>query len=810
MANTSIATYSYARSAPAANRSGGAPQSSGRDSNVEYEGVQPVYLVPQGRFSKRRLADGTDILICTDGIYAYQRRPKEDVLLELRGQNAVVFGSLARLVGTPNEPAPAEPILGEVITGVYLERDIVLQAGPYKITAEKLYYDFTQNRALILDAVLRLKLPDPSLPLQVRAEQIRQLSSSRFAARQLKLSTDEFYLPHTWLGAKEARITTELVEDKGLTALAGARSCYELRDVTVNLEEVPIFWWPRAAGTTTKTELPIKTLHTSHSSEYGFGIESRWNLAWLLGLAEPSGVESTLLLDEFTERGPATGIELDYSSRDYFGKLGSYLVSDEGEDKLGSFFSRRDLEPEHTLRGRAKWQHRHYLPYDWEGTFEISYLSDAHFLENWQEREFDTAKEQETLIYLKRQRDNWAFDLLNKFHLNDFGYTMTELPTAGLHIVGQDLFETFTYYHDGYISRLRERAEDNRVSGLTGRYEQSNLPSLIDQDDFAFGLSRHELALPMQLGPFNVSPTAIGSFAYDDSEEDETTVQGAFGLRGGTQLWHIDDSVQSRLWDLDRIRHIVMPEVSAFWLESDQEETNQNHLLNFSLKQRWQTMRGLQGDKHSVDFLRFDAGLTLVNHDVDDCDLPNKFFFSTPEPQLDPAAFLNADLVNFDLARREQINQNLSDHVTADSTWRISEETVVTGRVNYNLNDSVLSQAGANIAVQRSPRTSYYVGNRYLHGGDPFQLEDSHFLTAGVSYKLNRKYTFAATHQYDIEQTADSYTQAVIIRKFVHWYGAFSVSHDADRDSFSFQVSFWPEGLERFALGSRRFARLTR
>ena len=75
---------------------------------------------------------------------------------------------------------------------------------------------------------------------------------------------------------------------------------------------------------------------------------------------------------------------------------------------------------------------------------------------------------------------------------------------------------------------------------------------------------------------------------------------------------------------------------------------------------------------------------------------------------------------------------------------------------------------------------------------------------------MNRKYTVALAHQFDIEQGNTANTQAVLIRKSPRWYSAISVDFDANRDDFSISFSLWPEGLDQVALGSRRYGRLTR
>ena len=87
-------------------------------------------------------------------------------------------------------------------------------------------------------------------------------------------------------------------------------------------------------------------------------METEWPLARLLNLPEVKGVDQTLKLDYYTERGLATGLDVDYVRQDYYGRLRGYLLDDEGEDRLGRFPARKDVEPMRDLRGRLRWQHR--------------------------------------------------------------------------------------------------------------------------------------------------------------------------------------------------------------------------------------------------------------------------------------------------------------------------------------------------------------------------------------------------------------------------------------------------------------------
>lgn len=768
--------------------------------------AHPVIIVHSDntRIESRPTADGTDVGIYSGGFYAYQRSDLgaegagDEFLLELRGENAVVFYNQKRMFdGDPN------------IGGVYLEGDVLLQARHHQITTDRLYYDFQRQTALVIDGTLQLHMPRYRQSVYVRAKEIRQLGEAHFAVTDVQMSTDEFYQPHTWAGIKALDIKQD-ANDPNLIQ-------YDMHDFTVNLGPLPLFWWPRMKGQTASPETALQAIHMGDSSDNGFSVETEWPLTRLLNLPEVKGVEPTLKLDNYSKRGPGAGLDVDYIRENHYGRLRGYLLGDDGKDRLSRFPARKDVEPMRDLRGRLRWQHRQYLSHDWQATAEASWISDPDYLESWEKDEFNGDKEQETLLYLKKQRDNWAFDVLNKWQLNDYGPTITELPTGGFHLAGQDLFEHFTYQQNTTLSHMQERVDDRKVPGFSGTYEPSVLPPTIDGDHFAYGVSRHELALPLHGGGFHLAPTAIGTAVFDDSQTGAPTQnsfhQGAFGFRASTQYWHINRSVRSRLWNLDQIRHIVIPEVSMFWVQSNQRNTREQDLVNLALRQRWQTKRGLPGEKHSVDFLRLDTAVTLVSNDVDNVDIPNTFFFACPEPQFMKPAFVNDDLANLGLARREQVNQTLSDFAYSNLEWRISDTTLFQSSANYNIHDAILSQIAGTVAVQRSPRTSYFAGMRYLNDGNVshdkvnqiFETVDGKFVHGGMTYKINRKYTVAFSHQFDLENDQTAYSQVGVIRKFPRWYGAFTVEFNSFRDSYSVGITFWPEGFGGAALGSRRY-----
>ena len=104
---------------------------------------------------------------------------------------------------------------------------------------------------------------------------------------------------------------------------------------------------------------------------------------------------------------------------------------------------------------------------------------------------------------------------------------------------------------------------------------------------------------------------------------DQNRLLGGVGVRATTDFWRVDDAVQSDLFDIHRVRHVISPEVTAF---VSGQTVDQNHVfvydpaidalnniegMQLALKQRWQTKRGGPGRWRSVDFLSVDLYTNL-------------------------------------------------------------------------------------------------------------------------------------------------------------------------------------------------------
>ena len=795
-------------------------------SEAQEPASRPLYITMQNDFYSKKMPDGGDVFVCSGGFMASLPGINNMPAVEFQATNAVIYYKQKELIQSlvkGRETAIDSPI------GVYLEGDVRIAVDklatdnnkPVKdnvFTAEQIYFNFASNEMLILDGVLKFELDDESgLPIYVRADEIRQYSDSHIKATDVTFSNDPFYQPHLWIGARQI----DIYQDTEPDAEGNKVPQIGIEDMTLNADGMPtLFWWPHAEGELKSSPTPLKRLSGGLNSEYGFSIESEWDLPLMLGLKSPEGSRTNLLLDGFTKRGPGIGIESEYTNDLSFGEFDGYLIHDSGEDRLGRMGSRDDVAPDEDFRGRIKWHHRQYLPYNWQASFMFNHESDRNFTESWYEREYDTEEPKENSIYLKQTDHNWALDVLYGFHLDDFDYSYVQEPKVGVYLAGQDLLDIFVYQHDGYFSRFQEKSDYRLVPGFGGHEEQSIFPDMISPDHTTYAVSRHELSLPISIGSFNFVPTAIGTYVFSDYSDtmypeydygpgdDDDFLQGSFGFRSSMQFWNLDRSAQSDMFDIDGIRHIVRPEVNIFWTDATYDELLTQDVYNFALRQRWQTKRGPKDNKRIVDVFTFNAGLTYVSDEVEDTTLPSRFIYSRPDTQYGFSPFANYDLANLGLAGRTQYNQCLNDHATGDWSWDISDVADYAGGVNYNLTDSKMSTIENVISFRHESLVRYYFGHRYLDNGDPLKERAAQYVAAGMSYQLNEKYAIALSTQYDIESNDGAYSRLVVLRKMPGWTTAFSTGWDSTRNGMSFQISVWPDNYDQAAIGSRRFTRL--
>jgi hypothetical protein len=755
--------------------------------------------------------------------------------LELRANNAVMFSPVgqASAKGQKSAAAQTSPIERKV-QGVYLDGDVTVTYGDQTLHAREVYYDFTTNRAILLNAVLSSQDIAANSPLYMRAKEIIQLAQGQFEAKSVKLSTDEFYQPHYYIGASAMTVRSVSAPTPPGTKPKTAYYAFTSTNTTANFMGVPFFYWPYAAGTTKQNPSPLKSASVGNSSIFGATLETDWNLLALMGINPPGGVEADVNVNEYTSRGPATGVNAKYNLDGMHGVLNSALMYDTGTDQLGA--NRDNLPVTQHTRGYISLRHMQQLSEQWTVAVQGSYVSDPNYLEQYFQNIYATAPEQQTSIYIKQQHDTEALTALGKWNLTGFitnadlennEYSVQRYPEVHYYREGDKILGLFTYFSDSSGGLINDQFSST-TSGV--RALELNFPGLNPNETFSqYYLgngwtdqpvarldSRQEIDFPLAVGPVQFDPFVSGRLTYWDTNfpvvnnqlgGGTTRAWGTVGFRSSTTFSKVYPDVKSDLLDVDQLRHIIEPQVSMFAtganvqqgylqpFDRNVEGITDASGAEFALRQTLQTKRGRQGHRQIVDWITFNVAADVFwNHNLSGPFDPNN-------PQYAGAPFSTSDFGNpligyYDWSRPEL--SQIADSINANFSWRIGANVEFLADESWNIDLQQLEQLDSGVEVNQSPNLSYFLGNRYIRAVDSDQW------TAAISYKLTRKYTVAASESYDFALNHNVMTEFTLVREIPRFYVGITLAYNADTASTAAMVSLWPAGFPQAGITNQQ------
>lgn len=726
------------------------------------------------------------------------------------------------------------PTLGDIFSGaadassadgeLYLEGDIVFRQGDRIIYAEAMYYNVTREVGVVLDAEAITSIPEYQGTVRVKAEQMRQIGRGNYLASNAAVTSSRIGVPQYWLQSNELQLTQRNVakiDPATGQVYPGTEPYLSSGGNFVYLGGVPVLYWPRFNTPLRKPTFYLTGADLKNDNIFGTQVLLEWDLFQLLGLNNPPvGVESTLLTDFLSKRGPAIGTRTNYELPSLFGFAGpvigrydSYFIKDSGLDVLGN--GRRDLKPEKDIRGRTTLRHRHYLPNDWEFIAEIGYLSDRNFLEQYFEQEWDQDADRATGLRLRKYAGSQLFDLNFNVQINDFFQETERLPALEHYALGGSLLgDTLTWSMHNEVGYQRLNAADKpidpaiaaRTATLPGEFNRQGIVSR----------TRQEISAPIQTGPVKVVPFAIGEAAYYGEAvdgNDLTRLWGGGGVRANLPLSRVDPTIESSLLNIRGLAHKIDLSAEYFYSESDtsigqlpyydplddnaQEEfrrfvifdtysgtlptrfeprnfalrqgiqryvaspsdtvADDLQQLRFGMKHRFQTKRGLPGQERIVDLFRFDVETILFPKQERDN------FGETIGPTIFDAQY------------------NIGDRVTLLSD----------GYVDFF--DNGLRSISGGVRTSRPGLGDFYIGLLSLEG--PIS---STVLRASLDHRLNEKWIVSAANTYDFGEAGNvgqSFGLTRIGESFLIQIGA-RVDGGRNNTSFGFLIEprFLPSG----------------
>ncbi len=693
------------------------------------------------------------------------------------------------------------------VRGIYLEGDVraVADRGEQVLRAPRVYYDFQSGRAIMLQAVLRTYARDVRAPVYARAAEMRQIAEDQFAARDVRVSASEYAIGHLSIGASRMLIERRPV---GEPEVAGgpaaeldpretpARGTFlDARDLRLNLGTTPILWWPRFQGRI--QDVPLRRVSVGQSDNDGVEISTRWDLQALAGVERTPDFDAELRVEGATERGAGAGVLLTGTGRDP-GRLEAFYLYDDGEDLTPAG---RTVDQDGANRGIALYEQRIGLGRDWSLLAQASYVSDPTFVAEWREDDYRDRRAFETGARLESQRGQEAFSLEGSYRIEDFvsngwllaapGYTVDRMPEVVYRRVGDGLAGGgLTSHFEARYGRVRLRFVERTPAELGIRGGGFGLAEddLFSRLAFEAGLEsewvhradlRQELSTPFDVGAVRVAPFVVGRVtAWDDDfsrlspqQEDTVRLWGGVGVRASTRVQRVFDDVQSLLLDLDRLRWVIEPSVTAMYADAGIDQTElptfdpsveslaTGAMVEIGLRNVLQTYRGGPGRARSVDVLTLDTRLVQGSDDLDRESVTPRFVGWRPELS------------------------HAGDHVRQTVAWRVSDSVAVTAEGVYDLEEDVLARSSVGVSVQHSPVLTTHAEFRRL------DASESELLDLGWQYRVSPTYLVFLRPTWDLREGGFRSLSTSVTRRFPDVDLRVTVGYDDFRDETTFGAS---------------------
>ncbi len=710
---------------------------------------------------------------------------------------------------------------------VYLEGNIVIRQGTNVVQASNAFYDIRERRGLFMNADVRTYVPEYDATLRVRADTLRQQSENKFHAQNAFVTTSEFGEPGYRIQA------SDIFVDNEPNPFSNQKTAPYITAVNPRayIENVPVLGLPYISGPADESLVPIRRATVGSNSVNGVSLETLWNLPTLLGLDLNEGVDLNLELDGYTERGPAVGLRGDYDQQinifdtpsRIYGNGRLRYIYDDGLDNLG--LDRRALTFPNHNRGQADWIQRIETPFGTSLTTEIGYVlnNDRNYREYWNENDFDTGKDHESMAALSHTYDNLTASIMVRDRLNNIFDQTSWLPKADLTYLGQpllgDLLTWSSHTSVGYGHIKPAQAPSNPADVF------SPLPYFPDVEGLV-AMTRHEVSLPFNVGPAKVAPYALGEAAFWEEGMNGTSIDrfyGSLGIRASIEFWKAFPQVQSRILGLNGLAHKMVFDVDYSYSEASrsidqiaqynefdddaQERFRERFLINsfggtlpaFADPRSYAIRSGLQrsitamapelvDDLHVATFGWRHRWQTKVG--------------SPTGPRTKDWMTLDLEMSVFPNANRDNFGETLG-LISGNYAWYVGERTSILANGVFDPFTGGQRLWNAGILSQRSTRGSVYVGFRQIEVGQV----NTQLLVGSLSYRMSDKWVGTLGSSFDVREGIDRGQTATLTRIGEYMLIHIGAGYDRSRNNFGVGISVEPK-FGSYAPGSTQLSSL--
>jgi hypothetical protein len=663
-------------------------------SNVRMEGK--VFPSPDGQETIAAITSGVNVVV--DGIQNVRGWDSDKIDIET--DRIVIWTAKLDTADVTGSSSGEKFQSRDTPLELYLEGNIVFREGDRVIYAERMYYNVRGRYGIVLNAEVLTPVPSYQGLVRLKANVLQQLNETTFRATGAAITSSRMGVPRYWVQAESVDFRDLQTERRDpLTGVPVVDP--ETNDVAVDhqylarsfnnfvfLGGVPVFYWPVMATNLEKPTYFVDGVRVRHDGVFGWQVFTDLDLYQLLRIQDPpEGTKWTISPDYLSRRGFALGTHARYDRVGFLnvpgpvrGLFDAWGIDDQaGTDDLGQ--DRRAVPFDNEFRGRVLWEHRHYLPNNFQFTAEVGWISDRNFLEEYYKSEWDEHKDEITGLELKQLVDHNSWSVAGSVRLNDF-VTQTEwLPRADHFLLGHPLFNGLNWFAHSHAGYAQLQTADLPPPGTEPTnaslpWETDSLGVRYEDRSGVVAATRQELDWPFPLGPLTCTPYVLGEAAYWQQDRDEAEVTRLFGqggVRASLPFWRVDPTVRSELFNLNSLAHKVSLETDAFYADASQDLTrlpmyeplNDDATGHFqrrfipalfggvlppayderlfalryglqkwvsspsteiaddlfvvqgAVRQRWQTKRGAPGRERIVDWITFDVEGSLFPNEAD-------------------------------------------------------------------------------------------------------------------------------------------------------------------------------------------------
>ncbi len=343
----------------------------------------------------------------------------------------------------------------------------------------------------------------------------------------------------------------------------------EYEDVTVYVGKTPVFWVPYLYQ-------PAKF---DQSFSISPGSRSSWGPFILTRTLFPIGADTvgSARVDYMSKRGLAIGLDADRKPQnsESWSRLRSYYVNDATPPQSVQSM------PTDASRYRVSLQDRTFLTDTVYTSINFNKLSDINYLEDFSPQELRIDPNPDTVLNVTKWDEDYTLSIQFRKQLNTEFEGSGKTPELALDLKRRPISQTGLFYEgESSVAQLTRKYHVDPYNPLG--YDYTTF-STLRADTF------HQLTYPKTIGGVlalvprvGVRATHYGNTAQDPFINGQPSDDGGsgvnrivtnLGLEGSIKFSKNFDSVESRKWGLDGLKHIVQPFANLSMVSSTQDSS---------------------------------------------------------------------------------------------------------------------------------------------------------------------------------------------------------------------------------------------